>query len=410
MKTLLILGAGAGGSMIANKMSRMLDLDKWRIVVVDKDENHYYQPGFLFVPFEVEKLNRFVKPKHRFLPKNVDFILSDIEMIEPEKNLVTLTLEQQKIQYDYLVIATGTDIKPSEIEGMAGNDWHKNIHDFYTPEGTLAMKDYLRTWEGGKLVINIAEMPIKCPVAPLEFAFMADWYFQKNKMRDRVDISYVTPLSGAFTKERAAILLGDMLVEKNIKIVPDFNIGEVDSEKKVIRSYDDREVAYDLLVSIPTNMGAEVFERSGMGDELNHIPIDKSTLQSKKWENVFAIGDASDAPTSKAGSVVHFMHDTLADNIMRHINGKELKPGFDGHANCFIETGFHKGILIDFNYDIDPLPGIYPYPLVGPFSLLKESYMNHLGKIAFDVIYWNFLLKAIPMPITHHMSMAGKRK
>ena len=409
MKTLLILGAGAGGSMVANKMSRILDLSEWRIIVVDKDENHYYQPGFLFVPFEVEKLSRFVKPKQKYLPNNVEFILSDIEIIEPDKNKVKLTANKQVIDYDYLVIATGTDIKPAEIEGMTGEDWHRNIHDFYTPEGSLALRDYLQSWDGGKLVINIAEMPIKCPVAPLEFAFMADWYFQKRNMRNKVEISYVTPLSGAFTKERAANLLGDMLEEKNVHIVPDFNIGEVDIDKKVIRSFDEREVEYDLLVSIPTNMGAEVYERSGMGDELNHIPVDKNTLQSKKWENVFVIGDASDVPTSKAGSVVHFMHDTLTENIIRQINGKELKPGFDGHANCFIETGFHKGILIDFNYDVDPLPGVYPYPLVGPFSLLKESYINHLGKIGFDVIYWNFLVRAIPMPITHNLSMAGKK-
>ena len=410
MKTLLILGAGAGGSMIANKMLRMLDLSKWQIVIVDKDENHYYQPGFLFVPFEVENLARFVKPKEKYLPKNTRFILSDIEIIEPDKNQVALTKDNEVIKYDYLVIATGTDIKPSEIDGMTGEDWHQNIHDFYTPEGTLAMKKYLQNWDGGRLVINIAEMPIKCPVAPLEFAFMADWYFQKRKMRNKVEISYVTPLSGAFTKERAANLLGNMLEEKNINIVPDFNIGEVDIDKKVIKSFDEREVAYDLLVTIPTNMGAEVYERSGMGDELNHIPTDKNTLQSKKWENIFVIGDASDVPTSKAGSVVHFMHDTLAENIINHINNKPLVPKFDGHANCFIETGFHKGILIDFNYDVDPLPGVYPYPLIGPFSLLKESYMNHLGKIAFDSIYWNFLVRAIPMPITHTLSMAGKRK
>ena len=408
MKTLLILGAGAGGSMVANKMSRTLDLEKWQIIIVDKDENHYYQPGYLFVPFDVESLSRFVKPRRQFLPKTAEFILSDIEMIEPDKNLVLLNKDKRVIPYDYLVIATGTEIRPEEVDGMLDGGWRKNIFDFYTPEGSLALRDFIRTWNGGKLVVNVTEMPIKCPVAPLEFVFMSDWYFQKQNMRKDVEITYVTPLSGAFTKPSADEMLGDLLIKKGIATVPDFNIAEVDSSSKIIRSYDDRKVEYDLLITIPTNMGDPVFERSGMGDELNHIPVNRNTLQSQKWENVFAIGDASDVPTSKAGSAVHFMHDTLVNNITRHIAGKELEATYDGHVNCFIETGFNNGILIDFSYDVEPLPGIYPYPLFGPFSLLKESKINHLGKIAFDFIYWNFILKAIPMPISNHFSMLGK--
>ena len=408
MKTLLILGAGTGGTMVANKMMETLDLQEWRIVIVDQDEKHYYQPGFLFIPFGMYTPQDVIKPKRDFLPQGVEFILSEIELIEPEKSRVTLELEKRKISYDVLVIATGTHLVPEETPGLLDNGWQKNVFDFYSVDGSVNLGRAFKFWKGGRLVVNVAEMPIKCPVAPLEFLFLADWFFTERGIRDDVEIVYATPLPGAFTKPRAASLLGDMLERKNILLEPDFNIMEVDHSSSAIRSYDEREVPFDLLVSVPVNMGAEVIERSGMGNEMNYVPTDNHTLQSKKWENVWVIGDAADVPTSKAGSVAHFMLDVLVENIHRQIEGLDPLPEFDGHANCFIESGFEKGILIDFNYDVEPLPGKYPLPGFGPFSLLKESAVNHWGKMMFRWMYWNILLKGGEMPLESQMSMAGK--
>jgi sulfide:quinone oxidoreductase len=406
-KTLLILGAGTGGTMVANKMARHLNPDEWRVVIVDREKTHYYQPGFLFIPFGVYKARDVIKPKEQFLPSSVEVIFSDIKLIEPDQGRVQLS-DGQAIDYDYLVIATGSRIAPEEVDGLTGAGWYKNAFDFYTFEGAVALGKFLQDWRGGRLVINIAEMPIKCPVAPLEFAFLADWYFHKRGMRDRVEIIYTTPLSGAFTKPQATAALGELLEGKGIQVVPDFNISEVDYDAPKIVSYDGREVAFDLLVSVPTNMGAEVIGRSNMGDDLNYVPVDKHTLQSKRWRNVWVIGDASNAPASKAGSVAHFMLDTVVENLLHQMKGEALTASFDGHANCFIETGYDKGLLIDFNYEVEPLPGKYPLPAVGPFSLLRESPVNHLGKLAFRWIYWNMLLKAADMPISSRMTMAGK--
>jgi sulfide:quinone oxidoreductase len=408
MKNLVILGAGTGGTMVANKISEHLDPLEWRIILVDKDETHYYQPGFLFIPFEIYSPRDVVKPKRDFVPPNVEFIISDIEIIEPDKNRVKLAKMEKWLPYDYLVIATGSHVHPEETEGMVNGGWYRNIFDFYTLDGATALSKYLKFWKGGRLVLNIAEMPIKCPVAPLEFLFLADWYFTERGIRDDVELVFATPLDGAFTKPRASGILGDMLDQKNILLETEFNIGEVDAGKDIIRSYDGREIPYDLLVTIPTNMGADVIGLSGMGDELNFVPADRQTLQSNKWENVFVIGDAGNLPTSKAGSVAHFMLEVVVENILRHMEGLELRPDFDGHANCFIESGFEKGILIDFNYYVEPLPGKFPLPGFGPFSLLKESPANHWGKMTFRWVYWNILLKGGEMPFESQMSMAGK--
>ena len=408
MKKLLILGAGTAGTMMLNKLLPVLNKKEWQITIVDKEEIHYYQPGFLFLPFGIYSPKDVIKPKKDFFPKGANVIISGIERIEPKDNRVKL-MNGKALDYDYLIIATGTDINPSEIEGMLGDGWRKNIFDFYTFEGAKALGEHLSGFEKGKIVINIAEMPIKCPVAPLEFVFLADWWFTKRGIRDKIELSYVTPLSSAFTKPKAAEKFGDFLSKKNIELIPDFNIARVDAESNKIVSWDNREVEYDLLVTIPTNMGDQAIARSGMGDELNFVPTEKHTLRSKEYENIFVIGDATDLPISKAGSVAHFQAEILLDNLLRAIEGKPLKESFDGHANCFIETGFGKGILIDFNYETEPLYGKFPFPGVGPFSLLKETRMNHYGKMMFKWAYWNLLLKGKELPVKSQMSMTGKQ-
>ena len=408
MKTLLILGAGTAGTMVANRMSRMLDTDEWRIIVVDQHATHYYQPGLLFIPFGMYSKNDVVKPKRDFIPAGVELILSPIEVIEPDHNRVRLVKDNRIINYDFLVIATGTATHPEETPGLQEHEWYKSVFDFYTIEGALALAKHLRSWQGGRMVVNVVENPIKCPVAPLEFIMLADWFFHEQGIRDKVEITYATPLPGAFTKPIASRHLGDILEQKGVKVAPEFLLEHVDPDARKIVAYDEQELEYDLLVTIPLNKGADMIGRSGLGDELNYVPVNKHTFLSNQYVNIFALGDAASLPTSKAGSVAHFSVECWAENFLRYIDGLEMLPTFDGHANCFIESGFGKGLLIDFNYDVEPLPGRYPLPGVGPFSLLQESEMNHWGKMMFRWMYWNILLKGQEMPLPARMTMAGK--
>ncbi len=407
MKKLLILGAGTSGTMMANHMIKKLPKEEWSVTIVDQYKTHYYQPGFLFLPFDLYKTKDVKKKGEKFIPKGANYILEKIDKILPEENKVKL--ETQTVDYDILIIATGTKIAPEESEGMKEEMWHKNIFDFYTYEGSKGLRNKLREWQGGKLVVHITEMPIKCPVAPLEFAFLADSFFLNKGMRDKVDITFVTPLGGAFTKPKATEALHYLLEEKGIKEVVDFNLAEVDYKNNKIIDYAGVEVDYDLLVTVPTNLGDEMIERSGLGDDMNFVPTNKATLQSKAHENIFVIGDASNIPASKAGSVAHFEAEILEENLLRYIDGQELKEEFDGHANCFIETGHGKALLIDFNYTHEPVEGSFPFPIIGPLKLLKETRMNHMGKLAFRWIYWNMLIKGTHIPfVTAKMSEKGR--
>ena len=407
MKRLLILGGGTAGTMAANRLRKRLDHDEWAITIVDQTDAHVYQPGNLFVPFGIYQPHDLVKPRRRFLPDDVELVLAEIDHVEPGENLVMLA-DERTLHYDYLIIATGTSPRPDQTPGMLGPEWRKSIHEFYTLEGATALAETLADWEGGRMVVHIVDMPIKCPVAPLEFTFLADAFFTERALRDQVEMVFVTPLDGAFTKPIASKHLGGILEGRKVALESDFMVEHIDTDAKTLVSFDEREIPFDLLVTIPLNMGADYVARSGLGDDLNYVPVDKQTLLSKAYDNIFAIGDASDIPTSKAGSVAHFSIELFEENFMSHVHGRPMTKLFDGHANCFIESGHGKGMLIDFNYDTEPLPGKYPLPGFGPFSLLRESEANHWGKMTFRWVYWNLLLTGKEMPFEPLMSMAGK--
>ena len=404
---IVVLGGGTGGTLSANRLRRLYPFGEAEITVVDQDDRHVYQPGLLFVPFGLTHPEDIVRPRGRQLQRGITYVQSAIDCVDIESRQVHL-LNGSTLTYDVLVVATGAILVPEETEGLTGPGWMDKVFTFYSPEGAAALEAALATFDGGRVVVNVVDMPIKCPVAPLEFCFLADWYFRQRGIRDRVELIYATPLDGAFTKPVASARLAGMLAEKGVSLVTEFNTGQVDGAGGRLVAYDGREVAFDLAVVIPLHGGAPYVGRSpGLGDELNFVPTDNHTLQSKVAPNIFVIGDAANVPASKAGSVTHFEGEVLVENVRHHLAGEPLDDSFDGHANCFIEAGFNKALLIDFNYDTEPLPGHFPAGIGLP--LLKESRLNHLGKLMFEWFYWHALLPGRDIPgVGSTMPTAGK--
>jgi sulfide:quinone oxidoreductase len=416
VKRIVILGGGTGGTLIANRLRRSFDEQAAEIVVVDHDADHVYQPGLLFVPFGLTSMQRIVRPRREQFRSGISFRQAGVDRVDVEADRVHLD-DGTALGYDALVVATGARLLPEETEGLTGPGWLKSVFTFYTPEGAVALDRALEQFAAGRLVVNVVDMPVKCPVAPLEFCFLADYYFRRRGIRDRVELTYVTPLDGAFTKPVCNRELSGLLADKGIELVTEFNTGTVEAGTAAstapggrLVSYDGREVPFDLAVVIPLHGGAAYVDRSpGLGDELGFIPVDPRTLQATAKPNVFALGDATDVPTSKAGSVAHFEGDVLAGNIRRFLCGQPLAAAFDGHTNCFIETGSGKALLIDFNYDTEPLAGHYPARLGLP--LLRQSRLNHLGKLAFQQFYWHGLLPGRDIPgISSAMPARGKSR
>ena len=419
-KRIVILGGGTGGTLTANRLHRHFRHhgaahQPVEILVVDQDDHHVYQPGLLFVPFGLAQQSEIVRPRHEQLNKHIEFVQDEIDHVDVRADTVHLK-GGRELTYDVLVVATGATLAFDETEGLTGRGWNESVFTFYDLAGATALAEALERFEGGKLVVNVVDMPIKCPVAPLEFCFLADWYFTERGIRDKVEITYATPLDGAFTKPVASAALSALLEEKGVHLVTEFNTGAVEMNVDLnidelagkLIGYDGREVQFDLAVVVPMHSGADFVGRSeGLGDELNFVPTDKHTLQATAKSNIFSLGDATNVPASKAGSVTHFEGEVLVENIIRFLDHKELDSAYDGHANCFIETGFGKALLIDFNYDTEPLPGHFPAGVGMP--LLKESRMNHLGKLMFQWVYWHALLQGRDIPgIGADMPRSGK--
>jgi sulfide:quinone oxidoreductase len=406
----LILGDGIGGIVTANlllKKARKKNLSL-NIQLVGNSPVHTYQPGLLFLPFQkpgYRKLEDIRKPTAGFIAEGVEYVCEKITSIDTERRQVTT--ERQTLNYDWLVLGLGCRTVIDEIDGLP-EQWGKNVHGFYTPDSAVRLATALENFKGGDLVVDVAEIPIKCPVAPLEFACLADHYLTQRGIREKTKITLVTPLDGAFTKPVCNDVLTDILVGKGINVVPNASLERVTD--KAMYCPDGQEVPFDMMVTIPPHEGSELIDDADLGDGLGFGRTNKQTLKSSVAERVFLVGDNTSVPTSKAGSVAHFQADVVVHNILREIGGKEAEPCADGHANCFIETGHGKAVLIDFNYDIQPVPGKFPMPIIGPMTLLKETYLNHMGKLAFKHVYWNVLLPARPIPMVgSQMSTSGKK-
>ncbi len=382
MKRLLILGAGTAGTLMAGRLRKRLNPVEWTITIADEDATQYYQPGFLFMPFGIYSPQDVIKPKRRFIPHGVDYLEAEIDRVEAENNRVLLR-SGERFKYDVLIIATGVKTAPEQTEGMLGSDWGARVFDFYTFEGASALHHALRAWNGGRIVVHITETPIKCPVAPLEFAFLADSWLIDRGLRDKTEVVYVTPRSRVFTSPIAAEVLGHLLEKKRIKVVTDFQIGRVDNDLHKIVTRDGREAGYDLLVTVPTNTGDVAMGRSGLTDELNFVVTNHQTLQSKQHPNIFVLGDATNLPSSKSSYVTHFQSEILTENIVHYIKGEPLELQPSVGAGHFVES-HGKAVVLDSAREVQTVEGKYRLPVLGPSSRYRES---DFSKLAFRWIY-----------------------
>jgi len=407
MKKIVILGAGTGGTTIANKLRKKLPHDEWEITVIDKDDKHIYQPGLLFVPFGLFKTDSLIRSRKKYIGNGINFVIDSITRINHEQNRVDTA--GGSFAYDFLIIATGCRLAPEENEGLM-DVWGKTAFSFYTPETAELLSHALKNFTGGRLVMCVAELPIKCPVAPVEFVFLADWYFRNKGMRNKVEIHLSTPFPRCMPNwPKAGAVLTEAAKNKGITLTTDFVLKQVSRQGRYIEAHNGQKIDYDLLVIVPANQGDNVVVESGLDDGSTFIPTNKHTLKALNHKNIYVIGDATNLPTSKAGSVAHYESDVAVHNILSEIKGKEPEPVYDGHSTCFIVSEKGKSYLVDFNYNVEPLSGKYPVPVIGPFSLVKETRMNWKGKLWFEWYYWNVMLKGKDTGLPPTLVMAGKK-
>jgi sulfide:quinone oxidoreductase len=382
MQRILILGGGVGGTLTANllvrKLKSRLDRGDLEVMVVDATGEHVYQPGFMYIAMGGERASNLQRPERSLLDKRVTLVVGEVARVD-EANQVVVLKDGLPLGYDQLVIASGSRIVPEAID-----NFDTEAHHFYTPEAAAKLRAALDAFTGGRIVIGIAGMPYKCPPAPLEVAFLIESELRDRKLRDKATIDFCSPIGRAFTIESVSEMATPILEEKGIELHTFFNVEAIDPERKVVQSLEGEELGYDLLILVPPHKGQQFLMDSGLAPAPGGwLPTDRHTLLVGGRPNVYALGDATDLPLSKAGSTAHFEAPVVAERIAAAITGRApagKHADYEGKVMCFFEIGDGKGTLLQFDYDHPPRPP-------------KPNHLWHLGKIVFNKTYWHTVPK-----------------
>ena len=389
MQRVVILGGGVGGTLTANLVARKLKSriakGEAKVTVVDATGKHTYQPGYMYIAMGHERPERLIRNERSLLDGNVDLVVDRVDRIDTEASLVDLA-SGERLRYDQLVIATGSRIVPETIE-----HFEEEAHHFYTASASARLRRALDAFSGGKILIGIAGIPYKCPPAPLEVAFLVESELRARGLREKTQLQFLSPINRAFTIESVSEMATPIFEEKGIDLQLLAGIDAIDPERKVVITDALEEYGYDLLICVPPHKGAQVVIDSGLAPKSGWLPTDRFTLRVKKmaapgtkdedverYPNIFALGDATDLPLSKAGSTAHFEAPIVAERVAAAVLGRRPSGKhalYTGKVMCFFEVGDGKGTLLSFDYDHPPKPP-------------KPNQLWHLGKVVFNKTYW----------------------
>ncbi len=374
MKKVVILGGGVGVTIVANALADSTRPEDAEITLISESTKHVYQPGFISVALGSEKPDSLIHDERKLLSDRVKFIIDKAQKIDVKNRQVEVG--EKKYDYDFLVVAVGARYNPKEIPG-----YEESAHHFYDVAHALKLREALAGFTGGKILVGVGSVPYKCPPAPLEFTLLLDEYFVKKGMRNVVDIDYFYPMKGVFTIKSVEPTLAKLLDDRKIPYHVFFNTESIDPVKKEVHSLEGETLVYDLLVMTPPHRGAKVVEDSGLGDRGGWLPTDKITLKAKGYDEIYGLGDCTDLPISKSGSAAHFQSKIIADSLASEIYGEPTDVKYDGHVECFLETGYGKGIVLNFNYTKPPKP-------------TQPNRIAHWEKALLNRLYWSTVPKA----------------
>jgi len=404
MKHLVILGAGMAGTMVANRVSRSVP-DDWSVSVVDPAPCHVYQPGLVSLPFETRSGDELARSRAATLSPRVHWVQEEVHAVEPQHKRLQVGAGSP-LRYDLLVLASGAGVQTEELSRSLDGHWRTTVHTPYTLSGALALRGALERFQEGRLVVSLPATPIKGPAAPLELLFRADELFALRGSRERVELVLTTPAAEIWPHPLTAAVLEQLLRSKGIRVERGFATTRIEAASRTLHAADGRTLAWDLLVAIPPHRGAPFVTASGLGDELGFVPTEPRTLRARGLEDVFVLGDATDLPIGKIGSVAHFQSRVVTASLRHAITGGGDEP-FDGHMSCFVESGWGRALLVDGSYDAEPAAGRFPFPWIGPLRLLAENRLSHWTHQALEPVYWRALLPGHSLPIPHRR---GKRE
>lgn len=364
MPKIVILGAGVGGVIVANRLARRLRRREAEILVADTASRHTYQPGLLYLSFDNTNPDALTRPIRRLLHPQVELVQGAATAIDPAARSVRVNGDT--IAYDWLVIATGSRLVPDRVPGFS------TAHQFYDLEGAVRLRSALRAFPGGRIVVGPSRKIFKCPPAPLEFVLLLDDYLRRRSLRHLTDLCYLTPFAEVFQGKKVARVIAPLLDARGIRVVTDFAVKEIRGQ--TVCSHAGREVAFDLAILVPPHRVAPAIEAAGLAPE-GWVPVDPRTLQVRGQDRIFALGDVTDLSIPKTGAVAHFQAPTVVDRVLTELRGAGRQRAYNGRVLCLIETGTGRATMMGFDYDRPGQPS-------------EPSRLYHWAKAFINRTYW----------------------
>ncbi|WP_254768606.1 NAD(P)/FAD-dependent oxidoreductase [Salinilacihabitans rarus] len=372
MHRIAVVGGGTGGTVLANRLAKELrseiDAGEVEVRLITDDPDHVYKPTFLYVPFGKKTVDDAKRPIADLLDRRVTLEIDEVAGVDTEAKKLQFA-DGSLLAYDQLVLATGATLEPEAVPGLA-----EGGHHFYGPDGAERLRDALAEFTEGHLVLSVVGVPHMCPAAPVEFVLMADAWLRERGLREDVELTYTYPINRAHGLESIADWATDLFEERDINLETFFNVESVDPDAELIETVEGRELDYDLLVAIPPHAGSDFVVDAGLGED-GWVDVDRNTLEATNAEDVYAIGDVADVPTSKAGSVAHYEAGVVADRIASRARGLPPTATFDGKTVCFLEAGMDEATFVEFSY------GEEPY-------VREPSKPLHWAKLGYNESYW----------------------
>jgi sulfide:quinone oxidoreductase len=372
-KRIVILGSGFGGLTAANLLRKNLSLQH-QIVVIDK--NKFFMMGLvnLWILSGIRRLEDSQIALNKLENKEITFLNDEVTTIDISKKFIK-TRSNNKLEYDYLIIALGAELAAEEIDGFICNGGF----NLYDAEQIPKLREKIVVLRNGRIAICITSIPYKCPPAPYEASLLINDILAKNGVRDSIDIDFYTPapiaLPVAGTKLSQDIV--NLLNDNHINFHPLHKLKAV-VDKEIIEFENGNKTNYDLLIGIPPHKVPTVIKNSGLVKEgQNWIDVDKFSLKTN-YENVFAIGDVTEikvdqmAVIPKAGIFAEGQAKYVSHQIINEITNQSHNEKFDGRGFCFMEIGSKKAGFLAADF----------YNITGPITKLdppsEESYRKKL--------------------------------
>ena len=368
-----ILGGGTGGTVLANNLAERLgpeiDAGDVEVTLINDDPDHVYKPVWLYIPFGKREPDDARRPLRSLVDDRITLTIDRVTAIDTDGKQLELREETGSLAYDYLVVATGSTLAPTEIPGL-----DEGGHDYYSESGSLALRDDLLSMTEGHLVLSVIGTPHMCPAAPLEFVFMADDWLRERGLREDIDLTYTYPIQRVHGNPHIAEWAAPIMEERDINVETFFNADAVDPDAQTVTSMEGTEIDYDVLAAIPPHRGVDVVDEAGLGDR-GWVDVDKHTLEAEQAEDVYALGDAATTGVPKAGSVAHYQAGIMAQRLESEVRDRLATATYDGKTLCFIETGMDAASYVEFDYENPPSPA-------------PPSEKLHWSKLAYNESYW----------------------